>query len=213
MIFMYYRFFLESLKNYICLVICIHFKIYCDKVFSSIPLLLLYFFIILLPCCSVLSQVWLCDPMNCSTPGFPLLHYLPQFHEEFSHNFSLKFMSIESVMLSVHLILHHTLLHLPSISPGSGSFPMSWLIPSDGQIIGASALTLVPPMNIQGWFPLGLTGLISWLSKGLSRVFSSTIVQKHQFCGAQLSLWSNSHIHRWLLEKLQFWVHRLLLAK
>ena len=193
MIFRYYRFFLESFKNYICLVICIHFKIYCDKVFSSIPLLLLYFFIILLPCCSVPSQVWLFV-----TPWTAAHQASLSF--TISHNL-LKFMSTESVMLSVHLILHHTLLHLPSISPGSGSFPMSRLFPSDGQIIGASALTLVPPMNIQGWFPLGLTGLISWLSKGLSRVFSSTIVQKHQFCGAQLSLWSNSHIHRWLLEK------------
>ena len=193
MIFRYYRFFLESFKNYICLVICIHFKIYCDKVFSSIPLLLLYFFIILLPCCSVPSQVWLFV-----TPWTAAHQASLSF--TISHNL-LKFMSTESVMLSVHLILHHTLLHLPSISPGSGSFPMSRLFPSDGQIIGASALTLVPPMNIQGWFPLGLTGLISWLSKGLSRVFSSTIVQKHQFCGAKLSLWSNSHIHRWLLEK------------
>ena len=69
--------------------------------------------------------------------------------------------------------------------------------------IGASALASVPPVSIQHWFPLGLTGFISWLSKWLSRVFFSTTFQKHQFLGAQLSLWSNSHIHTWLLERSQ----------
>ena len=77
---------------------------------------------------------------------------------------------------------------------------MSWLFTSDGQSIGASASASVLPMNIQGWFPFGLTGWILQ-SKGLSRVFSNTTVQKHQFFGAQPSLWSNSHIHIWLLEK------------
>ena len=85
--------------------------------------------------------------------------------------------------------------------PASGSFLMSWVFTSGGQIIGASTLASVFPMNIQDWFPLGLTGLIFLLSKGLSRVFSNTTVQKHQFFSAQLSLWSNSHIHTWLLEK------------
>ena len=75
------------------------------------------------------------------------------------------------------------------------------LFKSGGQSIGASALASVLPMNILDWFPLGLTGLISLQSKGLSRVFSSTTVQKHQFFGAQPSLWSNSHIRTWLLEK------------
>ena len=83
--------------------------------------------------------------------------------------------------------------------PASGSFSVSWLSPSGGQSIGASASVL--PMNIQGWFPLGLTGLISLQLRGLSRVFSNTTVQKHQFFGAQLSLQSNSHMHTWLLEK------------
>ena len=72
---------------------------------------------------------------------------------------------------------------------------MSQLFTSGGQSIGASPSASVLPLNIQGQFPLGLTGLISLLSKGLSRVFSSTTVQKHQFSGAQPSLWSNSHIH------------------
>ena len=78
---------------------------------------------------------------------------------------------------------------------------MSRLFPSGGQSIGGSALASIIPMNIQGWFPLGLTGLISFQSKGLSRVFSNTTVQKLQFFGAQLSLQSNSQSHTWLLEK------------
>ena len=71
----------------------------------------------------------------------------------------------------------------PQSFPASGSFPMSWLFISGGQSIGASASASVLPMNIQGWFPLGLTGLISLLPKGFSRVFSSSTVQKHQFFG------------------------------
>ena len=85
--------------------------------------------------------------------------------------------------------------------PASGSFQMSQLFASGGQSIQVWASTLVIKMNIQDWFPLGLTGLISLLSKGLSRVFSNTPVQKHQFFSAQLSFWSNSHIHTWLVEK------------
>ena len=90
------------------------------------------------------------------------------------------------------------------------SFTISWsllklmsiesVMPSGGQGIGASASALVLPMNIQGWFPLGLTGLVLLLSKGLSRVFSSTTVWKHQFFGAQPFLWSTSHIRIWLLD-------------
>ena len=79
--------------------------------------------------------------------------------------------------------------------PASGSFPMSQLFASGGQSIGASLLASVLPMNIQNWFSLGWTGWISLQSKGLSRVFSNTTVQKHQFFGAQLSLKSSSHIH------------------
>ena len=84
----------------------------------------------------------------------------------------------------------------------SGSFPMSQYLTSGGQSIGDSASASVLPMNIQDWFPLRLTGLISLQSKGLSRVFLNTTVQKHQFFGAQISLRSSSHIHAWLLEKL-----------
>ena len=85
--------------------------------------------------------------------------------------------------------------------PASGSFPVSQLFTSGGQSIGASASALVLAVNIQDWFPLGWTGWISLQSKGLSRIFSSTTVQKHQFFSAQSSLWSNSHIHAQLLEK------------
>ena len=85
--------------------------------------------------------------------------------------------------------------------PTSGSFPVSRLLPSGGQSIGASASASILPMNIQALFPLGLTALISLQSERLSRVFSNTAIQKHQFFGAQLSLLSNSHIHTWLLEK------------
>ena len=84
--------------------------------------------------------------------------------------------------------------------PASGSFPVSWLFASGSQSNGASASVLT--MNIQGWCPSGLTGMISLLSKGLSRVFSITTVWKHQFFSAQPSLLSNSHIYTWLLEKL-----------
>ena len=85
--------------------------------------------------------------------------------------------------------------------PVSRSFPMNQLFVSGGQTIEASVSASVLPKNIQGWFPLGLTGLISLLSKRLLRVFSSTTVQKHQFFSAQPSLWSNCHICTWLLEK------------
>ena len=90
----------------------------------------------------------------------------------------------------------------PQSLPASGSFQMSQLFTSGGQSIGVSASTSVLSMNIQDWFPLGWTSWISLQSKGLSRVFSNTTVQKHQFFGAQLSSQSNSHIHTWLLEKL-----------
>ena len=89
----------------------------------------------------------------------------------------------------------------PQSFPASGSFPTSQFFTSSGQSIGSSASASLLPMNIQDLFPLGLTGWISLPSKGLSRVFSNTIVQKHQFFSTQLSSQSNSHLHTWLLEK------------
>ena len=102
--------------------------------------------------------------------------------------------------------------HLQSF-PASGSFQMSQFFTSGGQSIGVSTSTSVLPTNIQEWFPLGWTGWISLSSKGLSRVSSNTTVQEHQFFGAQLSLWSSSHIHTWLLKKPQLWLDGHLLAK
>ena len=94
----------------------------------------------------------------------------------------------------------------PQSFPASESFPLSQFFASDGQSMGVSASASVLPMNIQDWFPFGWTGLISLQSKGLSRIFSNTTVQKHQFFGAQLSLLSNSHVHIWLLEKPYLWL-------
>ena len=112
-----------------------------------------------------------------------------------------KLTSIKSVMPSSHLILCHPLLPLPQSFPASESSPMSQLFAGGGQSTGVSALASVLPMNIHDWSPLGWTGWISMQSKGLSRVFSNTTVQKHQFFSAQLSSQSNSHIHTWPLEK------------
>ena len=106
----------------------------------------------------------------------------------------LKLMFIESVMPSNHLILCHPPLLPPSSFPVAGSFPMSQFFASGGQSIRVSAAASVLLMNIQDWFPSEWTGWISLQSKRLSRVFSNTTVQKHQFFYAQLSLWSNSHI-------------------
>ena len=133
-----------------------------------------------LSCCSVTqSCLTLATPWNAAH----------QASLSFTVSWSLlKLVSIESVMPSNHLILCRPLLLLPSIFPSIR-----------GQSTGAS--TLVPPVNIQSWFPLGLTGWISLQSTGLSRVFSSTTVWKHQFSDAQASFWSSSHIHTWLLAK------------
>ena len=138
------------------------------------------------------SYQTLCDPMDCSTPGFSVLHHLPEFAQTHVHWFS------DAIQPS-----HPLLIPSPafSLSQHQGFFPMSWLFASGSQSIGASASTSVLPMNIQRWFPLGLTGLISLLSKGLSRVFSRTTNWRHQFLSAKLSLSSNSHVYTWLLEK------------
>ena len=142
-------------------------------------------------CCSVTSHVQLCASMDCSTPGFPDLHPLPEFAQTHVH-------WVDDAIQPSHPLLPFS--YCLQSFPASGSFPMSQLFWSGGQSIVASASPSVRPVNIQSWFPLGLTGLISLLFKGHSRVFPSITVQKHQFFSAQLSLWSNSHIHTWLLE-------------
>ena len=124
----------------------------------------------------VSDSLW---PMDCSMSGFPVLHYLTQF---------IQIQTTESVMPSSNLILYCPLFLQPSIFRSIKVFSTESALPSHDQSIGASATVLI--MNTQNWFPLGLTGLISLPSKGISRVFSNTTVQKHQFFDAQLSLWS-----------------------
>ena len=108
-----------------------------------------------------------------------------------------KLTSIESMMPSNHLILSHPLLLPPSVFPSIRVFSNE----SVCQSIEVSASASVLPTNIQDWFPLGLTSWISLQSRGLSRVFSNNTVQTHQFFSPQPSLWFNSYIHTWLLEK------------
>ena len=120
----------------------------------------------------------LCDPMDCSTPGFPVHHQLPQFTQ------TPVYRVCDAIQPS------HPLSSLPAfnLSKSSGYFQMSQLFATGGQSIGVSALPSVLPMNTQDWSPSGWTGWISLKSKGLSRVFSNTTVKKHQFFSAQLSL-------------------------
>ena len=145
-------------------------------------------------CCSLVTQSCptLCKPMDCSMAGFPFLHYLFAC----SNSYPLSQWCHPTVSSSVA-----TLSSYPQSFPASGSFLMSQFFTSGGQSIGASASAPVLLMNTQGCFSLGLTGVISLQSKGLPRVFFNTTVRNHQFFSAQPSLWSNSHIHIWLLEK------------
>ena len=113
---------------------------------------------------------------------------------------SLRLTSIELVMPYSYLILCHPLVLRPPVPPSIRVFSNESIFAWGGQSIGVSALPSVLPKNIQDWSPLEWTGWISQF-KGLTRVFSSTTVQKHQFFGTQLSSQFNSHIHTWLLEK------------
>ena len=122
----------------------------------------------------------LCDPMNCSTPGLPVHHQLLESTQTHVHWVSDAIQPFQSSVVSFY--------SCPHSFPASGSFQMSQLFASGGHSIGVSASISVLPMNTQDWSPLGWTGWISLQSKGLSRVFSNTTVQKHQFFGAQLSL-------------------------
>ena len=114
---------------------------------------------------------------------------------------SLRLMSIKSVMPSSHLVLCHPLLLLPPIPPSIRVCSHESTLRMRSQSTGVSALASFLPKKSQGWSPSAWTGWISLQSKGLSRVFSNTTVQKHQFFSAQLSSQSNSHIHTWPLEK------------
>ena len=133
----------------------------------------------------------LCDPMNCSTPGLP--------------DITIAWSSLKLTSMSrwCHPAISSSVIYFsscPQSLPASESFPMSQLFSWGGQSIGVSALASVLPKNTQGWSPLEWTGWISLQSKGLSKVFNTT-VQKHQFFGTQLSSQSNSHIHTWPQEK------------
>ena len=135
----------------------------------------------------------LCDPMNCNMPGLPVHHELPEFTQT-QHPSS----------RWCHPAISSSVVPFSSCSqslPASGSFPVSQLFTWGGQSTGVSALASFLPKNTQDWSPLEWTGWLSLQSRGLSRVFSNTTVQKHQFFGAQLSSQSNSHIHIWPLEK------------
>ena len=151
-----------------------------------------------------LSCLTPCYPMDCSRPGFLSITNSQSL---------LKLMSTESVMPSNRLILCCPLLFLPSIFPSIRVFSNESVLCISWPKYWSFSFSIVP-MNIQAWFPLGLTVLISLLSKGLSRVFSSATVWNHQFFGAQLYfLWSSSHIHTWQLEKPQLWLHGPFSAK
>ena len=136
--------------------------------------------------------------MDSSAPGSFVLHYLPEFSQILVHWVG------DAIQLFHPLPLSSFACNLSSLRV----FPLSQLFTSGDQSIEASASVL--PMNIQGWFLLGLTGLSSLQSKGLSSAFSSTTIRKHQSFSTQLSLWSNFHVYTWLLEKT---IHLTLLAK
>ena len=135
----------------------------------------------------------LCDPMNRSTPGLPVRHQLPEFTQTHVHPVS------DAIQPSHSSVVPFS--SCPQSLPASESFPMSQLFAWGGQSAGVSALASFLPKKSQGGSPSEWTGWISLQSKGLSRVFSSTTVLKHQFFGAQPSSQSNSHIHTWPLEK------------
>ena len=118
------------------------------------------------------------DPVDGSTPGLPVHHQLPEFTQTLVH-------WVSDAIQPSHPVIPFS--SCPQSFPASGSFPMSQFFASGGQSIGVSASASVLPVNTQDWFHLGLTDWISLQSKGLSRVFSNTIVQKHQFFCAQLS--------------------------
>ena len=136
----------------------------------------------------------LCDPMDSTTPGLPVHHQLPQFTQTHVHWFGDAISSSVAPFSSC-----------PHSFPALGSFPVSQLFTSGGQSIRASISVFL--INIQCWFPSGLTGLISLKSKELSRVFFSTTMWKHQFFGTQLSLGSNFPMRTWLLQKPQLWLY------
>ena len=138
------------------------------------------------------SSLTLWDLMNRSMPGLPVHHQLPEFTQTHVH-------PVGDAIQPSHPVVPFS--SCPQSLPASQSFPVSQLFTWGGQSTGVSALASVLPKSTQDWSPSEWTGWISVQSKGLSRVFSNTTVQKHQFFGAQPSSQSNSHIHTWPQEK------------
>ena len=148
-------------------------------------------FVIAVVCSITKSCLTLCDSMNCSMLGFPVLHLFLVFAQIHAH----------WVSDANYLILYHLLLFLPSVFPSIKALSNESVLRIRWPKYWSFSFSIILPVNIHGWFPLELTGLIFLQSKGLPRVFSSTTIQKHQFFSAQPSLWSSSQIHTWLLEK------------
>ena len=143
-------------------------------------------------CCSVTKSHLTLQPHGLySTPSLPVPHHLLEFTQVHVKQWCYPTISSSAILFSFCL----------QSFPASGTFPMSLLFASGGQSIGASASASVFPMSIQGWFPLGLTGLISLRPRDSQESSPTPQFKKHQFFGAQLSSQSNSHIHTWLLEK------------
>ena len=140
----------------------------------------------------VLNHVWLCDPMDCSTPGLPVHHQHPELTQTHIHR-------VGDAIQPSHPVVPFS--SCPQSLPASGSFPMSQLFTWGSQRTGVSALASFLPKKSQDWSPPEWIGWVSLQSKGPSRVFSNTTIQTHQFFGAQLSSQSNSHIHTWPQEK------------
>ena len=142
--------------------------------------------------------------MNCSMPGFSVLHYLPEYTQTHVH-------WVSDAIQPSHSLLSPS---PPAINLSQQKGLFQWVGPLHqvAKVFEIQHQHSIS-MNIQEWFPLGLTGWISLQSKGLSRVFSNTTVQKHQFFGTQPSLWSNFHIHTWLLERSQLWLDGPLSTK
>ena len=143
-------------------------------------------------CCCSVAQLYLtlCDLMDCSTPGLSVPYHLPKFAQVHVRCIGEAIQPSHPLMPSSPSALNLSL---------SGTFPMSRLFTSDDQNTGTSASASVLPTSIRGCFPLRLTGLISLLAKGLSRVFSNITVQKHQFLCIQLSLYCNWIHCKWII--------------
>ena len=162
------------------------------KLFKSVllivfPSLLFILWILFCCCCPVThSFLTLCSPMNCNMPGFPVLHHLPELAQTHVHG----------IDDAIHLFLCHPLLLLPSIFPRIKVFSNELVLSIRWPKYWSFSFSISPSNVYSGWFYLELTGLISLQSKGLSSIFSSTTLRKHQFFSAQPSLWSNYWKHQ-----------------